>query len=1316
VENQVRQRSVRVQPVDARTLQQVRAQLRELKQAPDLGNISGPLQPLGVFERPDGPVAQRAPVVTDLYDGFSATPPATDHLWSYFAAAYWALDDGQMDTPAVMSGGALITGFEFAIGMYADAPGDQLAPRVYVSFWNAPDDPVADAANPVVDPLNPVASFAVDLGTFVLPAAGEYSTVSPLIDLSTLSAEFVLDDTFYVEILPTKLHGGVPVADPNIFAVFTQGPIALGTNQDRLWSDVFVYQSGCSVLVNGNHNGLYDHPAELHQGGCSNLEAQSPIHLIGTPLSNLVLEVPDGCLGGLGDILDIELWMRNLPQTVTGFQAFLDFDPAVLDYRGDLSAYTATPFNLHIRPTASAEVAPGELELDGSAAFSNPGTDLDSLLATLRFEPLAECVMTSVGFRQTLFDSEVSVEGDPLPTSTLETRDFYLDGAGPVLTCPVDVTVECGESTDPVDTGVASAVDNCDPMPTITYSDVITPGICDAEETITRIWRAEDDCGNVTTCGQIITVDDSTDPVITCPADLSVPCELAQVRIAGTHTVPDGNVHPSFGNYRPFMIDTNALLLFDGTHGSVKVTGSVDISSLANNSSVFVGLIAKPQYEAWKAAGIPGGDDPTDSVSGFFGFIDTAYAAFNTLSGGRLGLGQQLSFGSTTQTYVGSGLGTNISGFEIVFEESQMLLTLGATTVSQNYQDGFNYIEYAGYGGPQPIPTDWGQGAYAFVGTFFDKLGGAPVIDVTFTQEALPDPLNTGVATATDNCDGAPDVTYSDSATGGACPQEKTVTRTWTATDACGNAASCDQTIDVEDTIAPVITCPADVTIQCDASQDPSNTGSATAIDNCDPAPAVTYSDDFGGLTLCDGTGTFVRTWTATDGCGHMTTCDQVITLEDTTAPVITCPADTTIECDESSDPSNTGSATATDNCDGAPVVTYSDAEVAGACAAAKTITRTWMATDGCGNPVSCDQTIAVDDTTDPMFTTVPADITTNADAGGCTLTLSAAEIGAPTATDNCDPAVDITFLRSDGAGNIDDPFALADSPVTIAWTATDDCGNSVQHVQTVTVNAFNDVSVAVELTGVNLPVSRCIHFVPDDCGNAVDALVAFVDHDGDDANHNGVIDSTEGGSPMPSTSVRFVGTIELPCGLHTQLCAKDEQHTLWATTTLTDAGATYSADSLLQLRGGDTDNDGDVDIHDVTWFILQFQQLANAGGCGWDGTRDADFSNNGAVLSEDYTFLTANWLALSSCGCTARFATGAGTTPGRVAVSIDSISAMSPAARPADLNDDGVLDYRDVRVFETRHGLPHTLSAAIQRARPAPKPAPSVQPVRIER
>lgn len=78
-------------------------------------------------------------------------------------------------------------------------------------------------------------------------------------------------------------------------------------------------------------------------------------------------------------------------------------------------------------------------------------------------------------------------------------------------------------------------------------------------------------------------------------------------------------------------------------------------------------------------------------------------------------------------------------------------------------------------------------------------------------------------------------------------------------------------------------------------------------------------------------------TWTATDACGNSASAVQRITKVDTTAPVITVPADVSHECSVTVD---TGVATATDNCDGAPVISHSDSVQAGACASSYVIVR----------------------------------------------------------------------------------------------------------------------------------------------------------------------------------------------------------------------------------------------------------------------------------------------------------------------------------------------------------------------------------------
>jgi hypothetical protein len=263
---------------------------------------------------------------------------------------------------------------------------------------------------------------------------------------------------------------------------------------------------------------------------------------------------------------------------------------------------------------------------------------------------------------------------------------------------------------------------------------------------------------------------------------------------------------------------------------------------------------------------------------------------------------------------------------------------------------------------------------------------------------------------------------------------------------------------------------------------------------------------------------------------------------------------------------------------------------------------------------------------------------------------------------------------------------------------AYDACGNEGVCEFLVTVNPVNDVTIEVELDGVVIPDSRCIHFVTDTCVEVADVELTFVDHDGDDSNQNGIVDSTEGTTNDPATPVRASDTVEVPCGAWTQLCVKDEQHTLWSTVTLTDQGTYYEADSLVSLTSGDTDNDSDIDINDVTWLLYQFGTGANDGDCPWDGTRDADFSLNGAVGAEDYTFLSTNWLQYSDCPCAAML-TRPLRTVSKQQVQLAADTLPAEVRQRVDLNQDGVIDYVDVALFEIEHNLPATLSTKMWQA-----------------
>lgn len=145
--------------------------------------------------------------------------------------------------------------------------------------------------------------------------------------------------------------------------------------------------------------------------------------------------------------------------------------------------------------------------------------------------------------------------------------------------------------------------------------------------------------------------------------------------------------------------------------------------------------------------------------------------------------------------------------------------------------------------------------------------------DKAISCEESPDPANTGNPIALDNC-GIGSVTHTDVRTDGSCIHDFSIARTWTVIDIHGNNNVCVQTIAVSDTKPPILTCPKDITVDCDTTT--AATGVATVKDNCDPTPKVVYKDKVVGGD-CEWLCQIERTWTATDVCGNKSTCTQHI-------------------------------------------------------------------------------------------------------------------------------------------------------------------------------------------------------------------------------------------------------------------------------------------------------------------------------------------------------------------------------------------------------------------------------------------------------
>ena len=192
-------------------------------------------------------------------------------------------------------------------------------------------------------------------------------------------------------------------------------------------------------------------------------------------------------------------------------------------------------------------------------------------------------------------------------------------------------------------------------------------------------------------------------------------------------------------------------------------------------------------------------------------------------------------------------------------------------------------------------------------------------------------------------------------------------TVTYTVSDTATNAATpVLRMVTVEDTAAPDITAPADITFEATDTLTPlsrSHYGTATSTDR-----EAMITDD---APLAFSVGVHTITWTATDTNTLFSTAAQTITITDTTAPDITAPENITKEATGPTTPVTVGLATATDLVTDPVIITRTpeaDAFAVG------THTITWKADDDNGNIITAEQTITITDTTKPDIALLGAD------------------------------------------------------------------------------------------------------------------------------------------------------------------------------------------------------------------------------------------------------------------------------------------------------------------------------------------------------
>lgn len=264
------------------------------------------------------------------------------------------------------------------------------------------------------------------------------------------------------------------------------------------------------------------------------------------------------------------------------------------------------------------------------------------------------------------------------------------------------------------------------------------------------------------------------------------------------------------------------------------------------------------------------------------------------------------------------------------------------------------------------------------------------------------------------------------------------------ATDIAGNVRVDSFTLNLVDATAPVAVC-KNITVNLNAAGTASITPSMIDNNSHDNCSAITLSASKLSFD-CTNVGTNPVILTATDASGNSSTCTATVTVQDVTAPALSCWSDTTLEkglqC-TTEVPDFTYRVTATDAC-GLAAVTQSP--VAGTIIAAFTqsVPVTLTVTDIHGNAAQCTFNVNFADHSKPAIVSFPADIVMNNGPDSCGRRIS---WPVPVVTDNCGVLGVASVTTTHVPGSV---FPVGVTKVT--YTATDYAGNDSVRSFTVTV------------------------------------------------------------------------------------------------------------------------------------------------------------------------------------------------------------------------------------------------------------------------
>ncbi|XP_077979658.1 hyalin-like [Glandiceps talaboti] len=504
------------------------------------------------------------------------------------------------------------------------------------------------------------------------------------------------------------------------------------------------------------------------------------------------------------------------------------------------------------------------------------------------------------------------------------------DTISPVVTCPPSQTVEYddGYTSTVVKFSVESATDNSGITPTVTCNppsgNIFISGVN------TVMCSATDDSGNIGFCNFTLTVQDTISPVVTCPPSQTVEYDdgytstvvkfsvesatdnsgitptvtcnppSGNIFISGVNTVmcsaTDDSGNTGFCNFTLTVQDTISPVVtcppsqnveYDDGYTTTVVKFSVE--SATDNSGITPTVTCNPPSGNIFISGVNTVMCSATDDSGNTGFCNFTLTVQDTIS-------PVVTCPPSQTVEYDDGYTSTVVKFSVESATDNSGIT---PTVTCNPPSGNIFISGVNTVMCSATDDSGNIGFCNFTLTVQDTI--SPVVTCPPSQTVEYDDGYTStvvkfsVESATDNSGITPTVTCNPPSGNIFISGVNTVM--CSATDDSGNTGFCNFTLTVQDTISPVVTCPPSQTVEYDDGYTSTvvKFSVESATDNSGITPTVTCNPPSGNIFI-SGVNTVICS--ATDDSGNTGFCNFTLTVQDTIAPVVTCPPSQSVEYD----------------------------------------------------------------------------------------------------------------------------------------------------------------------------------------------------------------------------------------------------------------------------------------------------------------------------------------------------------------------------------------------------------------------------------